>query len=47
MPSQPETVIVTGGLGGAGRWVVDRLAAEPYEIVAVDRELPPGGSART
>ena len=42
MPSQPETVIVTGGLGGAGRWVVDRLAAEPYEIVAVDRELPTG-----
>ena len=42
MSSHPETLVVTGGLGGAGRWVVDRLAAEPYEIVAVDRELPTG-----
>jgi nucleoside-diphosphate-sugar epimerase len=42
MSSHPETLVVTGGLGGAGRWVVDRLAKEPYDIVAVDRELPTG-----
>jgi len=42
MRSEPETLIVTGALGGAGRWVVDRLAEESYDIVAVDRELPVG-----
>jgi len=42
MPSEPETLVVTGALGGAGRWVVDRLAEESYDIVAVDRELPVG-----
>ena len=42
MHSKPETLVVTGALGGAGRWVVDRLAEESYDIVAVDRELPVG-----
>lgn len=34
-----ETVLVTGGLGASGRWVVDRLAGE-YHVVCVDREHP-------
>ena len=42
MGLHPETLVVTGALGGAGRWVVDRLAEEPYDIVAVDRGLPTG-----
>lgn len=42
MDETPQTLVVTGALGGAGRWVTDRLAKEPYEIVAVDRELPVG-----
>ncbi len=33
------TVVVTGALGGAGRWLVDRLKTE-YEVVALDRQLP-------
>jgi nucleoside-diphosphate-sugar epimerase len=36
----PDDVLVTGALGGAGRWVVDRLADEPFELTAVDRMLP-------
>lgn len=34
-----ETVIVTGGLGRSGRWIVDRLAGE-YEVVCVDLNHP-------
>ncbi|PAU83033.1 UDP-glucose 4-epimerase [Halorubrum salipaludis] len=34
-----ETVLVTGGRGASGRWVVDRLAGD-YEIVVVDYEHP-------
>ncbi|MEF8853314.1 MAG: NAD(P)-dependent oxidoreductase [Haloarculaceae archaeon] len=35
----PETVIVTGALGGAGSWIVERLRFD-YDVVAVDLELP-------
>lgn len=42
MDAKPQTLVVTGALGGAGRWVVDRLTEESYDIVAVDRELPVG-----
>lgn len=34
-----DTVVVTGGLGRAGRWVLDRLA-DQYEVVCVDRDHP-------
>jgi nucleoside-diphosphate-sugar epimerase len=34
-----ETVIVTGALGGAGSWIVERLRFD-YDVVAVDLELP-------
>lgn len=34
-----DTVVVTGGLGLAGRWIVDSLRTE-YEVVAIDRRLP-------
>lgn len=33
------TVVVTGALGLAGRWIVDSLKTE-YEVVAVDQRLP-------
>jgi len=34
-----ETVLVTGGRGASGRWVVDRLAGD-YEVVVVDYDHP-------
>ncbi len=34
-----ETVIITGGRGASGRWIVDRLAGE-YEVVVIDYEHP-------
>jgi nucleoside-diphosphate-sugar epimerase len=34
-----ETVLVTGGLGRSGRWLVDRLEGE-YRVVCVDRDHP-------
>ncbi|ELZ38823.1 NAD-dependent epimerase/dehydratase family protein [Halorubrum tebenquichense] len=34
-----ETVLVTGGRGVSGRWVVDRLAGD-YEVVVVDYDHP-------
>jgi nucleoside-diphosphate-sugar epimerase len=34
-----DTVVVTGGLGRSGRWIVDRLASE-YEVICVDLEQP-------
>jgi len=34
-----ETVLVTGGRGASGRWIVDRLAGD-YEVVVVDYEHP-------
>ena len=35
-----ETAIVTGGLGRSGRWIVDRLAREGWEVVCVDQAHP-------
>jgi UDP-glucose 4-epimerase len=35
-----NTVIVTGGLGHAGRWVVDRLAREGWRVICVDLSHP-------
>ena len=37
-----ETVLVTGGRGASGRWVVDRLAGD-YEVVVVDYDHPGPG----
>ena len=34
-----ETVLVTGGRGASGRWIVDRLTEE-YEVVVVDYDHP-------
>lgn len=38
-----DTVIVTGGRGASGRWVVDRLRAD-FEVVVVDRDHPGFGA---
>jgi UDP-glucose 4-epimerase len=38
-----DTVIVTGGRGQSGRWVVDRLAGD-YEVVVVDHSHPGFGA---
>ncbi|WP_336337672.1 NAD-dependent epimerase/dehydratase family protein [Haloarcula brevis] len=35
-------VVVTGGRGSSGRWVVDRLA-EPHDVTVLDRRLPDDG----
>ena len=43
-PTEPmDTVIVTGGRGASGRWVVDRLREE-FEVVVVDRDHPGFGA---
>ena len=34
-----DTVLVTGGRGSSGRWIVDRLAGE-YDVVVADYEHP-------
>jgi len=34
-----DTIVVTGALGGAGKWIVERLRTE-YDIVALDQRLP-------
>jgi len=34
-----DRVVVTGGLGRSGRWIVDRLAGE-YEVICVDLDHP-------
>ncbi|MDY6817748.1 MAG: NAD(P)-dependent oxidoreductase [Halobacteriales archaeon] len=34
-----DTVLVTGGRGQSGRWIVDRLA-EKYQVVCLDRDHP-------
>jgi len=39
----PDTVVVTGALGGAGRWIVDRLVDTDTEILAIDQRLPESG----
>jgi nucleoside-diphosphate-sugar epimerase len=33
-------VLVTGGLGGSGRWIVDRLADDGHEVCCVDLDHP-------
>jgi nucleoside-diphosphate-sugar epimerase len=38
-PDMTETVLVTGGLGRSGRWLVDGLAAD-YEVVCLDTAHP-------
>jgi UDP-glucose 4-epimerase len=38
-----DTVIVTGGRGASGRWVVDRLRAD-FDVVVVDRDHPGFGA---
>lgn len=35
-----DTVVVTGGLGRSGRWIVDRLADEGWNVVCVDLNHP-------
>ncbi|MEM4780165.1 MAG: NAD(P)-dependent oxidoreductase [Halalkalicoccus sp.] len=40
-----STAVVTGGLGRAGRWVVDRLAREGWRVICVDLSHP-GWQAR-
>ncbi|WP_436907622.1 NAD-dependent epimerase/dehydratase family protein [Halosimplex marinum] len=30
-------LLVTGGLGGSGRWIVDRLAEEGHDVMCVDQ----------
>ncbi|MFC6952626.1 NAD-dependent epimerase/dehydratase family protein [Halorubellus litoreus] len=40
MGTMPDAVAVTGALGGAGRWVVDRLAATGADVLAIDQRLP-------
>ena len=34
-----ETIVVTGALGGAGRWLVDSLRND-YDVVAIDLDVP-------
>ncbi|WP_435180534.1 NAD-dependent epimerase/dehydratase family protein [Halorussus sp. AFM4] len=42
MTANGDSVVVTGALGGAGRWVVDRLVDGGYDVVGLDRRLPEG-----
>jgi len=35
-------IVVTGGRGTSGRWIVDRLAGS-HAVTCIDRELPDGG----
>ncbi|MGM0716850.1 MAG: NAD-dependent epimerase/dehydratase family protein, partial [Halobacteriota archaeon] len=35
-------IIVTGGRGATGRWIVDRLA-DDHRVICLDRELPDEG----
>jgi len=39
-----DTVVVTGGLGRSGRWIVDRLADEGWHVVCVDLDHPGFGT---
>lgn len=36
-------VLVTGGIGKLGAWVGQALRDHGYEVVSVDRQLPPAG----
>lgn len=42
MSHDSTSVVVTGALGGAGRWIVDRLLNDGYEVVGLDQRLPEG-----
>jgi nucleoside-diphosphate-sugar epimerase len=37
--SDVSRVLVTGGLGGSGRWIVDRLAEAGHQIMCVDQRF--------
>ena len=41
----PDRALVTGGLGGTGRWIVDRLADAGSEVVCVDLDRPASDAA--
>jgi nucleoside-diphosphate-sugar epimerase len=34
-------ILVTGGFGRSGRWIVDRLASDGHEVLAVDQRTSP------
>jgi nucleoside-diphosphate-sugar epimerase len=40
MSEQPTRIAVTGGLGGVGSWVVDRLASDGHEVLSIDMHTP-------
>jgi len=42
MSESGQTVLVTGGLGAAGRWVTRRLHEAGWNVFCVDLEVPPG-----
>jgi 3-oxoacyl-[acyl-carrier protein] reductase len=42
MKSDRERVLVTGGSAGIGRGIIERLAGDGYECVALDRSAPAG-----
>lgn len=41
--SASSSIVVTGALGGVGQWVVDRLAGNGHDVVALDQRLPAEG----
>ena len=41
--TEPSSIVVTGALGGAGRWIVDRLLTDGYDVVGLDQRLPADG----
>ncbi|WP_435320755.1 NAD-dependent epimerase/dehydratase family protein [Haloarchaeobius sp. TZWSO28] len=40
MSEHQTRIAVTGGLGGVGSWVVDRLAGDGYDVLAIDTHTP-------
>lgn len=41
--TDPSSIVVTGALGGAGRWIVDGLLDDGYDVIGLDRRLPADG----
>jgi UDP-glucose 4-epimerase len=39
-------VVVTGGRGASGRWIIDRLAREGHAVTCIDRDHPGFGAGR-
>jgi nucleoside-diphosphate-sugar epimerase len=39
-----DTIVVTGGLGRSGQWIVDSLADDGYEVMCVDLSHPGWGT---